>query len=182
MLELDNGGGSLTGHVVDSVLVTEPVGALDGVVHVPSPVVLVHVTQSSVDTALSSDGVGTSREELGDTGSIETSLGKTKGSTETGTTGTDNKSIVLVVLFRCQFSIPAQGIRSFGFGFTHDDGVLVANERRSLLGAQGPVGNDASCRIESSVCCFRDCRGGCWDSYSPAGRVVEKALACAGEN
>ncbi|KAI6755199.1 hypothetical protein HG531_004305 [Fusarium graminearum] len=44
VLKLDNGSGSLSGHVVNSVLVTQPVGTLDGIVHVPSPVVLVHVT------------------------------------------------------------------------------------------------------------------------------------------
>ncbi len=45
VLELDNGTGSLTTHVVDSVLVTEPIGTLDGVVHVPPPVVLGHITE-----------------------------------------------------------------------------------------------------------------------------------------
>lgn len=99
VLELDDGGGSLTGHVVNRILITEPVGALDSVVHVPSPVVLVHVAKGGVDATLSRDGVGTSREELGNTGSVETGLGKTKGSAETGTTSTNNKSIVLVVLF-----------------------------------------------------------------------------------
>jgi hypothetical protein len=66
---------------------------------VPSPVILVHVTEGGVDATLSSDGVRSSREELGDTGSVETSLGKTESGTETGATGTDDKSIVLVVLF-----------------------------------------------------------------------------------
>lgn len=103
VLELDDGGGSLTGHVVNCILITEPVGALDSVVHVPSPVVLVHVAKGGVDTTLSRNGVGTSREELGNTGSVETGFGKTKGSAKTGTASTNNKSIVLVVLFGRQF-------------------------------------------------------------------------------
>ena len=98
VLELDNRGRRLTGHVVDGVLVTKPVGTLDGVVHVPSPVVLVHVSQRSVDATLSSDCVASGGEELRDTGRVEASLGKTEGSAETGTASSNNKSIVLMVL------------------------------------------------------------------------------------
>lgn len=99
MLELDNGGGSLTGHVVNGILVTEPVGTLDSVIHVPSPVVLVHVAEGGIDATLSSDSVASSGKKLRDTGRIETGLGETEGSTETGTTGTNDNGIVLVVLF-----------------------------------------------------------------------------------
>lgn len=38
-----------------------------------------------------------SREQFGNTGSVKTSLSKTKGSTETSTTGTDDESIVGMV-------------------------------------------------------------------------------------
>lgn len=44
VLELNDGCRRLSCHVVDGVLVTEPIRTLDGVVHVPSPVVLVHVS------------------------------------------------------------------------------------------------------------------------------------------
>lgn len=98
MLKFDNGSGSLAGHVVNGILITKPIGTLDGIVHVPSPVVFVHVAQSSVDAALRSDGVGSGREELRDTGSVETGLGKTESSTETSTTSTNDEGIVLVVL------------------------------------------------------------------------------------
>ena len=99
ILELVDGLGSLSCHVVDGVLVTEPVGALDRVVHVPAPVVLVHVAEGGVDATLGGDGVASGREELGDTGRVEASLGETESGTETGATGTDDESIVLVVLF-----------------------------------------------------------------------------------
>jgi hypothetical protein len=56
------------------------------------------LSKSSIDTTLGSDGVRTSREELGDTSSVETSLGQTEGSTQTGTTGTNDNGIVLVIL------------------------------------------------------------------------------------
>jgi hypothetical protein len=42
--------------------------------------------------------VRASGEKLGDTSSVEASLGQTEGSTQTGTTGTNHNGIVLVVL------------------------------------------------------------------------------------
>lgn len=89
---------------MNSILITQPVGTLDGVVHVPSPVVLVHVSESRVDTTLGSDSVRSGREKLGDTSSVEASLGETEGSSQTGTTGTNNDGIVLVVLYNCQLT------------------------------------------------------------------------------
>jgi hypothetical protein len=56
------------------------------------------LSKSSIDTTLGSDSVRTSREELGDTSSVEASLGQTEGSTQTGTTGTNHNGIVLVIL------------------------------------------------------------------------------------
>lgn len=83
---------------MNSVLVAEPVGTLDGIVHVPPPIILVHVTQRSIDTALRGHGVASSREELGDAGSVEPSLGKTEGSAQARAAGSDDNGIVLVVL------------------------------------------------------------------------------------
>lgn len=64
MLKLDDRSWGLTGHVVNSVLVTEPVGTLDGIVHMPPPIILVHVTQSGIDTTLGSHGMASRREKL----------------------------------------------------------------------------------------------------------------------
>ena len=55
VFQLDDGLRSLTGHVVDGVLVAQPVRSLDCVIHVPAPVVGLHVAQSCVDTALGGD-------------------------------------------------------------------------------------------------------------------------------
>ena len=97
VLQLTDGTGGFTAHVVDGVLVTEPIGTLDGIVEVPSPVIGVHVTQSGIDTTLSGDGVGTSGEELGNDGGLEAIFRKTHSSTKTSTTSTDDDTIVLVV-------------------------------------------------------------------------------------
>lgn len=66
----------------------------------PSPVILVHVSERGIDTALRSDGVRTRREQLGDTSSVEAGLGQTEGGAETGATSAYNKSIVLMVYHR----------------------------------------------------------------------------------
>jgi hypothetical protein len=65
---------------------------------VPSPVVFVHVTESSIDTSLGGDSVTSSWEKLGDTGGIQASLGKTEGGTKTSTSSTNNNGIILMVL------------------------------------------------------------------------------------
>lgn len=60
--ELEDCCGGFLAHVLDRVLVSEPVAAFDGIVGVPSPVVFCHVGQGCVDAALSCDGVGASGE------------------------------------------------------------------------------------------------------------------------
>lgn len=79
------------------------------------------LSEGSVDTTLSGDSVRSGREELGNTGSVEASLSETESGSQTGTTSTDNQSIVFMV----------------------NDGVLVAEEGRSLLCAKGLVCDDA---------------------------------------
>lgn len=78
---------------MDSILISEPIRSLDGVVpvlisirnpdrargnsHVPSPIVLGHVSERSVDSSLSSDRMTSRGEQLGDTSSLESCLGCT---------------------------------------------------------------------------------------------------------
>ena len=57
MLELVDRGRRLAAEIFDGVLVAEPVRPLDGVVHVPAPVVLAHVAERGGDAALRRDGV-----------------------------------------------------------------------------------------------------------------------------
>ena len=51
-LKLTHGNGSLSSHVLDGILVTEPVRAFDGIVEMVPPVIFVHVTESSIDSTL----------------------------------------------------------------------------------------------------------------------------------
>lgn len=96
---------------------------------------LVYVlSERGIDTTLSGDSVRTGGKELGDTSSVEASLGKTEGRTQTSSSSTDDNGIVLVV----------------------NDGVLARDEPRSLLSPDVLGTKDAGggpCRRESSRWC-----------------------------
>jgi hypothetical protein len=131
---------------VDGVLVTEPVGALDRVVHVPSPVVLVHVAERGVDAALGGDRVASRGEELGNAGRVEASLGQAEGGTQTGAAGTDDERIVLMVLVQPKVNslcpsdtarIPAEG---GGGGRRHTmTGYLLLTNGDASFARSGPL-------------------------------------------
>ena len=97
VIELDDGGRRLLGHVLDGVLVTQPVGALDRVVGVPAPVVLAHVAERRRDAALGRHGVAPGREHLGDASGFEPGLGQAQGRAQAGAAGADHHDVVGVI-------------------------------------------------------------------------------------
>ena len=97
MFELDHRRDRLAAHIFDRVLIAEPVGALDGVVEVPAPVVLAHIAERGRDTALGGDGVAAGGEDLGDAGGLQTLDRHAEGRAQTGAAGADHDDIVSVV-------------------------------------------------------------------------------------
>ena len=75
VLQLVNRCGRLAHHVFDRVLVAQPVRPLDGIVHVPRPVIGRIVAQRCGDAALCGDRVAARGKDLGDIGGAETGLG-----------------------------------------------------------------------------------------------------------
>src|SRR5207237_10708040 len=71
MLKLDDRRDRLAAHVFDRVLIAEPVRSLDGVVHVPAPIVVAHVAERGGDAALRRYGVAAGREHLADAGGLQ---------------------------------------------------------------------------------------------------------------
>ncbi len=65
VLQLIDGFRAGLAHVFDRFLVTDIVGALDGVIHVPLPVVVMGIAQGDRDPALGGNGVGTGWKNLG---------------------------------------------------------------------------------------------------------------------
>jgi hypothetical protein len=94
MFELDHRGWRFANHIFDGVLVAEPVGALDGVEHVPGPMVRAHVAEARSDSALSSDGMAARWEDLGDAGGLQTRAGRAHRRAEAGTTGADHHYVI----------------------------------------------------------------------------------------
>ena len=97
MLELDDRRNRLAAHVFDGVLVAQPVRPLDGVVHVPAPVVLAHIAQRRRNAALGGHGVAARREHLRDAGGLQAGRSHAHGGAEARATGADNNDIVLVI-------------------------------------------------------------------------------------
>ena len=98
MLELVNRLRRVAAEIFDGVLVAEPVGALDGVVHVPLPVVLAHVAERGGDAALRRDGVRAGRKHLGDAGGLQSRLGAADDGAQARAAGADHDHVVGVIL------------------------------------------------------------------------------------
>ena len=107
VLELVHGLGRVAAEVFDGVLVAEPVGTLDGVVHVPAPVVSAHVAERGGDAALGGHGVRAGREHLGDAGGLQAGLGAAERGAQAGTAGADDDHIVGVVGERIGLAVTA---------------------------------------------------------------------------
>ncbi|RMR08229.1 hypothetical protein ALP93_05454 [Pseudomonas syringae pv. helianthi] len=81
-------------HVLDSVLVTDVVGTLDGIVHVPAPVIVrVCRRDGAGDATLGRHGVRTGRKHLGNHGSLVTALGELQRCAHAGTATTNDDGV-----------------------------------------------------------------------------------------
>jgi hypothetical protein len=100
----------------------------------------VHVAECGVNTTLGSDCVTSCGEQLGDAGRVEASLGKTEGRTQTGTAGTDDDGVVLMVLVRAQvnplFSSNIARIPTEGHTMT---GYLLLTNGDASFARSGPL-------------------------------------------
>ena len=96
VLQLDDGRDGLAAHVLDGVLVAQPVRALDGVVEVVAPVVLAHVAQRGGDAALRRHGVRAGREDLGQAHGLQALGGQAEGRAQAGAAGAHHDHVVLV--------------------------------------------------------------------------------------
>ncbi len=96
VFKFDDGRDGLTAHVLDGVLVTQPVRPLDGVEEVVAPVVLAHVAECGRNTALGGNGVRTGREDLGQAHGLQALGGQAERGAQAGTAGADHDHVVLV--------------------------------------------------------------------------------------
>src|SRR5262245_47588904 len=97
-------------HVFDRVLIAEPVGTLDGVVHVPAPVVLAHIAERGGDAALRRDRVRAGRKHLGDAGGLESRLAAADHGAQAGPAGADHDHVVAVIFDRIGTAIDGRSL------------------------------------------------------------------------
>ena len=97
MLQLIDGGRGVAAQIFDGVLVSEPIGALDGVVHVPFPVVRPHVGERGGHAALRRHRMRTGGEDLGNAGRAEARLGTADGGAQTRAARADHHHVERVV-------------------------------------------------------------------------------------
>ena len=105
VLELVDGLGRVAHHVFDRVLVAEPVRPLDGVVHVPAPVVRMHVAEGGRNAALCCNRMRAGRKHLGDAGGAQARFRAADHGAQAGAAGADDHDVVGVVLDRIGFSV-----------------------------------------------------------------------------
>ena len=97
MLEFIDGLGRVAAQIFDRVLVSEPVGALDGVVHVPFPIVRPHIAERRGDAALRRDRMRTRRKDFGDAGDAQTRLGAADDGAQSRAAGADDDDVEGVI-------------------------------------------------------------------------------------
>ncbi len=97
MLELDHRLHRVVAHEFDRVLVAEPVGALDRIVEMPTPIVRPHIAERGADAALRRDGVGARRKHLGDAGGLEARHAHAQGRAQARAAGADDDDVVEMI-------------------------------------------------------------------------------------
>ena len=97
MLEFDDRIDRLAAHIGDRVLVSEPIGAPDGIEHVPAPVVLLDIAERCADSSLRRDRVAAGWKHLGDAGRVQPGRDHAERSPEAGSAGAEHDDVERVV-------------------------------------------------------------------------------------
>ncbi len=96
MLKLVDGGRRFTRQIFHRVGIAQPVRSLDGIEHMPLPMIRPHIAQRCGNAALCRDRMGTGGENLGDTGRLETLLGHAERG-KARAAGSDHHHVELVI-------------------------------------------------------------------------------------
>src|ERR1039457_4799359 len=97
MLQLEDRGDGLPAHVLDHILVTEPVGPFDRIVHMPLPTVFAEIAETGCNAPLGCNRMTACRKHLCDAGSCQARLDGALRGAQTGTTGSDDDDIKRMV-------------------------------------------------------------------------------------
>ena len=67
MFQFDNRVHGFTAHVFNGILITQPVRAFNGIVHMKTPVIFAHITQRRTDASLRGNGMTAGRKYFSQT-------------------------------------------------------------------------------------------------------------------
>lgn len=84
---------------MNGILISQPIGTFDSIVHMPPPIILVHISKCGVYTSLCGNGVTPSRKELRYTSGIKPCFSQAESRSKSRPAGTNNEGIILVVLY-----------------------------------------------------------------------------------
>jgi hypothetical protein len=74
MLKFNDAFRRFSTHKLDRVLISQPIRALNGVVHVPMPTILAHICERGTNATLGRHGVRSGRKHFGQHRDVKTSL------------------------------------------------------------------------------------------------------------
>ena len=94
VLQFENRLWAHRAHILDRILVTDVIGALDGVIHMPAPIVVgVSTGNGTGDATLSGNGVRARGKHLGDYRRLVTRLGKLQCCAHTSAAAADDNAV-----------------------------------------------------------------------------------------
>src|SRR5665647_3713973 len=97
MFQFEDGRDGLPAHIFDGILVAEPVGPFDRVVHVPLPTVFAEIAETGCNAALGCNRMTACRKHLCDAGSRQARLDGALRGAQTGAAGTNDDDIKRMV-------------------------------------------------------------------------------------
>src|ERR1700688_2611921 len=97
MFQLEDCRDGLPAHVLDRILIAEPVRPFDRIVHMPLPTVFAEVAETGCNAALGCNRMTACRKYLCNAGSRQAGLDGSLSGAQTGTAGTDDDDIKRVV-------------------------------------------------------------------------------------
>ena len=108
MLQLINRLGGLTRQIFHGVGVAQPVRTLDGVIHMPLPVIRAHVRQRCGNAPLGCNCMGAGRENLGHTGRAQSLLSHAQRRAQPRATCADHDDIIFMgfIVISCHTGSP----------------------------------------------------------------------------
>jgi len=123
----------IAAEIFDRILIAEPIRPLDGVVHVPSPIIWPHVAERCRDAALRRDRVRAGRKYLGDASGAKSRLAATDHRAQARAAGADDHDVVGVVFDWIGFAIGGRAtfairraVSARGHRYTPDDSLRMA--------------------------------------------------------